>query len=224
MDASAMRPGQFIQRMPVFIPGPEREKLRFAESVSQSFRFLVEDYGFKVTEIKSTFVRYEKDDLFVKVFHGRGSYEMGVEIGHRVEHEGQIVEEEFQIWEVIKLDHDLKDAGYGSYATNDATVIARFAEELAGFVCLYAVPMLEGDSEMFLRLRKEQALEGKKWRENMQAQRLRQQAEEAFKKRDYAATEQAYSEILRELDTIQLKASELKRLEIARRHLGQRED
>lgn len=45
-----------------------------------SFDFL-RAYGLKPVEEDVTFVRYESDAMFVNVYHGRGSFEIGVEIG-----------------------------------------------------------------------------------------------------------------------------------------------
>lgn len=66
-----------------FTQGPGRAKLRFAEAVRREFEFLERIFGFRCTEESPTFVRYESDYVFVNVFHGRGSFEIGIELGIR---------------------------------------------------------------------------------------------------------------------------------------------
>jgi hypothetical protein len=57
-----------------------RSALGFAEAVEEAFRFL-EDDGFRCTERGPTLVRYESGPATVNVYHGRSSYEIGVELG-----------------------------------------------------------------------------------------------------------------------------------------------
>lgn len=64
-----------------FTTGAERHRLGFAEAVIGEFAFLESTFGFHQVEQGPTFVRYESDRLFLNVFHGRGSYEIGVELG-----------------------------------------------------------------------------------------------------------------------------------------------
>ena len=61
-------------------PSPERAKLGFREAVLSSFKFL-NDVGFRPVEQEMTLVRYESPEVFVNVYHGRASFELGVEIG-----------------------------------------------------------------------------------------------------------------------------------------------
>lgn len=78
-----------------FEPGTDRSKLGFKEAVSANFKFL-RKFGFHRARAEATFIRYEtvrfltKKKLFVNVYHGRGSYEMGVQIGP-IDHEEQAV-------------------------------------------------------------------------------------------------------------------------------------
>jgi hypothetical protein len=64
-----------------FTEGPDRHRLGFAEAVGREFAFLEATFGFHKVKHSATFVRYESERLFLNVFHGRGSYEIGVELG-----------------------------------------------------------------------------------------------------------------------------------------------
>jgi hypothetical protein len=61
-------------------PGKHRSQLGFKDAVLSSFDFL-RAYGLKPIKEEVTFVRYESNSVFVNVYHGRGSFEIGVEIG-----------------------------------------------------------------------------------------------------------------------------------------------
>lgn len=69
-----------------FEAGPNRCKLGFKDAVLRSFQFL-RKYGYHRVRADVTFVRYEtpwyslKRRFYVNVYHARGSYEMGVEVG-----------------------------------------------------------------------------------------------------------------------------------------------
>src|ERR671917_546664 len=94
-------------------PDSGREKLDFAEEVQSAFTFLVTDYGFRLVRTEPTFVRYESPDVCVNIYHGRASFEIGVEIGrfiNSVAHE----ERPFSLSEIIELIPALvdKDTAY----------------------------------------------------------------------------------------------------------------
>ena len=61
-------------------PGPERAQFGFKDAVLSSFKFLG-DFGLRRVEEKLTLVRYESSEVLLNVYHGRASYELGVEIG-----------------------------------------------------------------------------------------------------------------------------------------------
>jgi hypothetical protein len=63
-----------------FEAGVDRWKPGFQEAVLDGFGFL-RAYGLKAVEKNPTFVRFESKKVFVNVFHGRGSYEICIEVG-----------------------------------------------------------------------------------------------------------------------------------------------
>lgn len=80
--------------MPTTEPGSGRSELGFVQAVRSSFAFL-EKVGLQVVREESTLVRFESCNRFVNVFHGRGSYELGVDFGRWVEVGGERVEQRF---------------------------------------------------------------------------------------------------------------------------------
>jgi hypothetical protein len=66
--------------MPETEPSAEWSRLGFAEAVLANFEFL-RSYELRRVENDSTFVRFESEAVFVNVYHGRASFEIGVEVG-----------------------------------------------------------------------------------------------------------------------------------------------
>ena len=58
----------------------DRDALGFAESVQRHFKFL-KLHGFQVVHYEPTFVRYESSLFFINLYHGRRSFEIGLELG-----------------------------------------------------------------------------------------------------------------------------------------------
>lgn len=61
-----------------FVPNPERVRFGFANAVQNAFGFLAR-YGFSCEESEVTLVRYRASDREIRLYHGRGSYEVGFE-------------------------------------------------------------------------------------------------------------------------------------------------
>src|SRR5690242_10148131 len=62
------------------ISGDGAGRLGFVDLVFKAFAFLLR-LGFVVARRDGTFVRFEKDNVFVNVYHGRSSYQVGLELG-----------------------------------------------------------------------------------------------------------------------------------------------
>ena len=91
-----------------------REQFGFPEAVLASFRFLVEDFGFSVVEHEPTYVRFESREVFVNLYHGRGSYELGVEIGERLKGDNT-PERSFTLREIIGMTDAKRAASFHLY-------------------------------------------------------------------------------------------------------------
>jgi hypothetical protein len=139
-----------------FEPGPNRWKLGFKDAVLESFKFL-RKYGYRRVRADVTFVRYEtpwysfKRRFYVNVYHARGSYEMGVEVGPKDSDP-----------EMVNLPWILRWAGApeaGACFGNDRGRTMLFAEtreavqtlvpRMAELVRKYAAPFLRRDPEAF---------------------------------------------------------------------------
>jgi len=58
----------------------KKGRLGFADLTLKTFAFLVK-MQFRIVKRTETFVRFENDVVFINVYHGRSSYQVGLEIG-----------------------------------------------------------------------------------------------------------------------------------------------
>jgi hypothetical protein len=182
--------------------GPERTRLNFANAASKSFSFLG-DRGFAVVESLPTLVRFRKDELEARVYHGRRSFEVGFEIvrdGDR-----------YSISELIRAaDRDEGDR-YRNYTATTPEGIAEALARLKELVGRYGERALRGDPEFFATLRNLR----QEWMENYSldvlAGQLRPKADAAFRSGDYRQAAELYEKI-----RPRLSASELKKLALAK--------
>src|ERR1700680_1402044 len=127
-------------------PGPERAKLGFQEAVLSGFKFLSE-FGFRPVEQKVTFVRYESSQVFVNVYHGRASYELGVEVGRLTEPERKL-----HVFTIVCWAGAAQAEGFGQHVmfqVGTRTGVLEFVPKLAALVKKYAIALLQGDENAF---------------------------------------------------------------------------
>jgi hypothetical protein len=190
-----------------------RIKLGFTPAVLSSFHFLIEDYKFKCVKTDVTFVRYESKSMFVNIYHGRISCEIGVEIG-KLEEDPSIQENWYTIGEILDTVGVRKDLKFTFFQSSDKDVIKKLLGKLAEYVKNYAEPMLNGDLEM---LEKVQALRKEKsdaYIKEMNLRPIREMADIAWRQRDYVKFVGLYSSVEDDLTSV-----ELKKLEYARKKI-----
>jgi hypothetical protein len=200
-----------------FEPGSDRCKLGFKEAVLASFDFL-RSYGFGCVSAEPTLVRYETSgplsgkDLFVNVYHGRGSYELGVEIGPRDRDQATLALPLIVEWASRQKGESLDQQTIFQASTREG--VQQFVPKLAELVQKYATPFLEGDPAAYQSaadsLRRGSALCEKE----MQLRRVREQADAAWHDKDYGQVVSLYEPFQEDLTQ-----SEGMRLEYAKKHL-----
>ena len=200
--------------IPRTAPGPERARLGFADAASAQFAFLLR-LGFRLVELTDTIARYESDRRVVRVFHGRGSFELGVEVGRWIEVDGESREQVFPLRDVIALRSDPGQAEYAGTTATTAEVVRRILRQLAAWTREFAGELLDDGDELFDRLSEDNAARGQAEQDKQRARRLRERADDAWRRKDFGTVVTAYGEIDRELGTVQLRASERGRLSYA---------
>lgn len=194
-------------------PGPDRWRLGFAPTVLKAFAFLTEEFGFRCVRSDVTFVRYESSDVFVNVFHGRGSYELGVEIGLS---SGQLgVEGElFTLREVIATADPEAEKTHYAFQVSKPEEVRKFVPRLAELVRQFAGPALRADPVFLRRLHELHSKRGRERTVEYALYSVRGKAAEAWRQKNY----QRFVDLLEPVEK-DLTPLEVRKLDYARKQL-----
>jgi len=188
----------------------ERKSIEFAKEVKEIFAFLDVQYGFKCTRQEKTFVRYESTDVYVNVYHGRSSFEIGLEIGKKPSERG------FSLEGLVTLfDKELSReywAAEGITAESARRVLKKLAEGLSR----YGDAALSGNQSIFNRLEQLRKDRIAAMAIDSKAYQIRPRAEAAFRRGDYKEAVNLYSSIEETLSSIERKKLELAKNKAAR--------
>jgi hypothetical protein len=183
-----------------------RSLLRFADEVKRCFAFL-EVRGFRCTRSEATLVRFESAELAINIYHGRQSYEIGLQI------ENMRGSDSYSFSEFLRLIHNERTEQYRNYASHTVEGVAEGVKQLAElFLECYDAGLLNG-SELFSRLK----LQREAWARNYA---LETQLKQARKKAKSAWAEKDFCQVVRVLSPFQehLSPSEIKMLEYAKKN------
>jgi hypothetical protein len=183
-------------------PGPNRWMLGFKEAVLSSFKFLGE-FGLSAVDEQVTFVRYESPEVFVNVYHGRASYELGVEIARLKEPNRKLT-----IYSIIAWLGVEKAEGMGQpvmFQVSSREGVQEFVPKLAALVKKYAAPLLRGDESAY---RSALEFQEKQWNEyvkEVNLKNIRNRAEAAWHAKDYAQVVELYDPVRDDLSDVEAK-------------------
>ncbi|MGA2098195.1 MAG: hypothetical protein ABSH39_17985 [Candidatus Acidiferrum sp.] len=183
-------------------PGPERAQLGFKDTVLSNFKFL-SDFGMRPVEEKVTLVRYESSEVFVNVYHGRASYELGAEIGRLKEPEPKL-----SIFDVVRSAGAEQAEGFGKHVmfqVSSREGVEEFVPKLAALVKKHAIPLLRGDENAY---RSALELRAKQYADEVKQGNLsvvRGKAEAAWHAKDYAQVVELYGPAREELTEVEAK-------------------
>ncbi|NJA04220.1 hypothetical protein HC024_00470 [Methylococcaceae bacterium WWC4] len=182
-----------------------REYFEFEKIVKMSFSYLINKYLFICVESSATYVRYERKDVFISIYHGRQSYEVGLQIGLTEEGKGH----GYGIGSFIAV----KEGG-----SNFRLPIARTKEDLkisierlSTLLLKNASDVLRGDLRVFYGVKSHV----EEYWDRIKVDKIRQDANDAFSKGDYFLAKSLYQSIFKFL-----LISERKKLEIAEKRSG----
>jgi len=183
-------------------PSPERAKLGFKDAVLSSFKFLGE-FGLRPIEEKVTFVRYESSEVFLNVYHGRASFEMGVELGRLKD-----PEKELHIFTIVYWAGAEKAEGFGQHVMFQIGTlegVQEFVPKLAVLVKKYAVPLLRGDEDSYRSALEFQARRFADEIKQGNSRVIRGKAEAAWHAKDYAQIVELYGPVRDDLNEVEAK-------------------
>lgn len=183
-------------------PSPRRAKLEFKETVLSSFKFLAE-LGLHPVDEKMTFVRYESSKVFLNVYHGRASFELGVEIGRLDTPKDKLYLDDIVAWAGAE-----KTEGLGQHVmfqVSSQEGVREFVPKLAELVRKYAIRLLRPDRSAYDSAKEIQARRGHALMQEMKMRGVRSKAERAWHARDYVQVVELYGPVRGNLTEVEAK-------------------
>lgn len=191
---------------------PGRNALGFVDAVTNAFTFLVEDFEFKAVDTNATLVRYESDMMFLNVYHGRRSYEIGVEVGSLHECDAY----QFRLPEVLGalLGESGQQNAYYLQSSN-LEGVRHCIEMAARLVKEHYGPVLRSDPITLERVKVFSSKRSEEYTRDVVQRPIRESADRAWHEKDFAMVAQCYGSIREDLTPI-----ERRRLEYAKKQLS----
>ena len=190
---------------------PLRTQLDFSKAARAAFGFLVTECGFRLLDREATIVRYGREQVFLRVYHGRSSYELGVEAGLVGSSAPGYSLEEF-----MRLSNPEEAARLRVWTATTPQELRVGLGQLAAQVEHYVLPALAGNPEVFGELLRQRQAWSKAYAAEVLARQIRPRAEQAFRERDYARVVELLSEVEGELTP-----AEKQKLDYARRRIAE---
>ena len=189
----------------------DRRDLRFAEVAEVKFN-LLQEHGFKRMQSEPTLVRFESRRAYVNVYHGRQSFEVGLEIGSLV---AGADETSYSMSEIIRLVDAGEADGYRNYVAHSPERVAEGVQRLAMLFSRYVNAGALGDTVLFERLREGRELWSREYATDVNLTHARQKLGVLWHAKDYPKVVELLSP-LRDA----LTPTEVHKLEYAEKHVG----
>jgi hypothetical protein len=186
----------------------DRTPLRFAEAVKNQFSFL-ETMGFRCTCSEATFVRFESADIGINIYHGRRSFEIGLEM-----ESASSATDAYSFSQILRLVDCKEGDQYRNYATHTAEGVVEGVRQLAELLqrCIAGGVLI--DDELFSRLRQQKKELVRNYALETKLFQARRKAEVAWRQKDYSTVVKLLKPF-----SAGLTAVEVRKLEFAVKHL-----
>jgi len=188
----------------------QRNALGFEAGVKEAFKYL-SGYGFRVLNSETTIVRYASARVFLNVYHGRSSFELGIEIG--LLGPRRKTEPGYPLSLLIRVKEPEVAAQFRNVAARTPESVKSGVTMLADQVRKYGQVALQGDVEEFKKLEEGRRRWAEDYAGEVLAEQIRPKAREAFQRQEYAKAADLYQRIRNVLSP-----GEQKRLEYANKH------
>jgi hypothetical protein len=188
----------------------DRGELGFVAVAQAAFNFLVEEFGFRLVKSEPpTFVRYESDVMFLNVYHGRRSYELGVEVGPLADPVGL----RYGLPDVLGAILGWDDKSRTYFQASNAQAVRRCVGAIADLVASHYGAVLMGDRTVLERVAAYRSEKNQAYEKQALQRPVREAADKAWRAKDYENVQRLYSSIRNDLSLV-----ERKRLDYAERH------
>jgi hypothetical protein len=197
-------------------PDAGRERLGFTSEVVKEFRFLNEQFGFQRVATLTTLVSYESRHVFVNIFHGRSSFEIGIEIGQRTD--PAELRQKFSMPEILSAVGAPESSGFRGFQASTTKSVRDCVRTLAELVNRYAVPLLNGDPAAFGEVGQAQTTRSSEYVAAMEMRRVRQKVASAWRGKRFGEVVDLLSSVFPSLTP-----AEKKKLSFARKQTSKQD-
>ena len=186
-------------------------RLHFVQKVRESFAFLA-DEGFTEIEELSTLTRYQDEviyrngDIGIVVFHEHYSYELGVDI--------TVAGIRYYLSEILHASNPEAALNYRGTTATTPEVLAAIIDKLSVLMQRYGIAALRSGPHFFSMLEERREQRQEEFALDVLESQLRPQAEDAFRRKDYAKAVELYDSI-----RARLSPAEIKKLAFAEKRL-----
>ncbi len=183
-------------------PNPERERLGFRDAVLSSFKFLAE-FRLRPVEKKMTLVGYKSRHVFLNVYHGRASFELGIQIGRLTDPKKTL-----SIDNIVDWAGAYKAEGFDQHVMFQVSTregVQEFVPKLAALVKKYAIPLLRNDDSAWDAALGLQVRRGNEYVKEVHLGHVREKAEAAWHAKDYFRVAELYEPVRQDLTEVEAR-------------------
>jgi hypothetical protein len=182
----------------------------FEKQIAEAFSFLTTNYNLDIVSASPTIVRYESGSIFVNIYHGRTSHELGVEIGLIAKEKSE--EKAYVLSELMRLGGEKKANEFMRPIADTPDKIQQGILIMSSLLEQYGHEALSGNSDIFEQLSIKRVHWNTRFANEIHVRQAREKADIAFQKKKFPEVVKAYESMLDDLLPI-----EQKKLEYARK-------
>lgn len=175
--------------------GPEltaaRKALGFTSLVLEEGEFLVKQFGFKCTKTLPTLVVFGHRRSQVTFFHGRSSYQLGVEFELRGS--STLEGEKLSLEDIVSFKGQAANAA--TFQASSRTDLVAGIKRVMSLLKSYAIPLLKGDEAEFHEIVAHQHERSRQYTLSIKDRQVRVRAEAAWKAKRFEDVIAAYEDL-----------------------------
>lgn len=171
----------------------ERSSLQFPELAVGALESALTAFGIVPSKRTPTLVRFEGREVFVNFFHGRSSYEVGIEVG-RVGRPDEMTRP-YGLGELIAVTDPDAASRYRRPQASDLDSLRHVVNRAAEQLSEYGQRALAGDAAFFDLLKQVRVGRTKEFGRNLTHASARARAEENWQRKDYAGVVAALEQL-----------------------------